>query len=720
MALTQKLVDFLAKFPERFVGDAVLRAAESYGEDVSGLAPGIRELITQAPTPSPLTEPVTMTGYHATKAHFEQFLDPENVPLSRTRSYDYVNSFMGNFFALDKGAVEGFRGGGTGVGKIMEREITFQNPYVVHSWASMNELAQEYGSLTKKYTFEDVQRFAEQDTRNYRTESRNRAATRIMDARRALRTVQESDLEPALKEYEIKKASYEVKHAVEYARGDRIPAKRIYGPEEIDIDYLRKGLEESAGFGTTPAEIKQAVADNYYMDVQAPSAMKRDVALNFRKRLMQRGYDAVIAAEGEHAPFIMPLSVSQIAGNEPIQKAAAAVGEMHGPPIPGYHGTSKRFERFVEPEERAITTDNWLLPNAFLGNWFSQSMKGAERFAGEGGHVLERELSVFNPMHFESEGMLDRAITKHAFEQGMVSRADLGNTDWFKDWHGPPSREDVDDYLNRLRGHVDLQPGDEHVVAKLQTVSKSYRESLQSQGYDAISLQHATGPAVVPLSAKQISPRRLSTPVAEKVGRVVGFAGYSRTGKDAAADVLVQQGFERLPMSAPLMKEALDRNPVIGGRPLSHIVDEIGWERAKDEVPEVRPILVGIGNEWRAAHGQDYLTRLALDQRDPTKNYVATGLRFQGEVDKVNEMGGAVLRVNRPGIGAANESETQIGELTGVQDIQNDRTLRVLHARAERASLGPRLGPRKTSSARRAEIQRQAERQAAGKYIDEP
>lgn len=445
-----------------------------------------------------------------------------------------------------------------------------------------------------------------------------------------------------------------------------------------------------------------------------------------------------------------------------VGREGASAAEQLGE-ITGFHGTQKLFDEFLNPEALSAADRNWGRPNVWLGTHFTTDPTGALD-AGMGGRVIEAQIATGKVKQFADERELDRAISSFAAERRLIAPEEVHDPELIRSvlvegsrsvrnarrFGTPEELTQAEERLAEARRvdlnyiHHQLLSGSEDPAAPQAALERSrrvglaFRQHLQEQGYGAVGFDHPLGPTIVPFDVSQIRqtpgrdifdtieafeakggvPARLPAsaykePTPVRGGKVVGFAGYSRTGKDAAADVLVEKhGYQRLQMSAPLMREALARNPDIGGRPLSSIVDEIGWERAKDEVPEVRPLLVGIGNEWRAQHGPDVLTRMALEQADPSQNYVVTGLRFQGEIDKINEMGGSVLRVNRPGVGPANESETQIAALGGVQDIANDRTMRVLHTRTERAA----LGPRDISAARRQHLEHLKNRT----FIDDP
>lgn len=176
---------------------------------------------------------------------------------------------------------------------------------------------------------------------------------------------------------------------------------------------------------------------------------------------------------------------------------------------------------------------------------------------------------------------------------------------------------------------------------------------------------------------------------------IIGVGGYARTGKDTVATILhALYGYHRVAFADILKDVAYAANPIIGARPrwagsgdyvgqdfvhLRDVVDEIGWDAAKEQYPEVRLFLQGLGvgardhidsNVW-----VDAAFRLA-----PSGLIVIPDVRFPNEFDKVVEMGGTMWRVNRPGISAANAhvSETALDDYVFDRYIENDSSQAVL------------------------------------------
>ncbi|QDP44262.1 deoxynucleoside monophosphate kinase [Streptomyces phage Celia] len=159
---------------------------------------------------------------------------------------------------------------------------------------------------------------------------------------------------------------------------------------------------------------------------------------------------------------------------------------------------------------------------------------------------------------------------------------------------------------------------------------------------------------------------------------IVGLSGYARSGKDTAARHLIEQGWRRDAFADRLRDFLYGQNPIVlypvpGGVPeytrLSILVDDIGWERAKLESPEVADLLLRTGTEaGRRVLGEHVWVNAVFDSYRPGENLVITDCRFPNEADRVREMGGIVVRINRHGVGPR---RTSTGELH-VSDVALD------------------------------------------------
>jgi len=173
---------------------------------------------------------------------------------------------------------------------------------------------------------------------------------------------------------------------------------------------------------------------------------------------------------------------------------------------------------------------------------------------------------------------------------------------------------------------------------------------------------------------------------------LIAFSGLKGSGKDTAAKVLVNEyGFTRIAFADALRESLLVLDPWIphygqyGTLPLSELIDDAGWDWAKNNVPEVRRLLQVFGTEvGRMLFGTnvwvDLIAAKFPDIVDEESRYVITDCRFDNEVDFVRNNGGIVTWVERPGL----QSDGHASESTAIRDLasvilHNDETVEELH-----------------------------------------
>jgi hypothetical protein len=176
----------------------------------------------------------------------------------------------------------------------------------------------------------------------------------------------------------------------------------------------------------------------------------------------------------------------------------------------------------------------------------------------------------------------------------------------------------------------------------------------------------------------------------------VGLSGYARSGKDAAAEVLVCGGWRRDAFADRLKTFLLAVNPLIPAHydtppyRLSNLVHAHGWDRAKELFPEVRVLLQRTGTEaGRKVLGEDiWVDALFKDFRPKEEALVITDVRFPNEAQRIKDAGGVMIRIRRPGVGPAkapsglvHRSETALDDWPFDATIHNDGNLTDLHAR---------------------------------------
>ncbi|WNN93672.1 deoxynucleoside monophosphate kinase [Arthrobacter phage CallinAllBarbz] len=153
---------------------------------------------------------------------------------------------------------------------------------------------------------------------------------------------------------------------------------------------------------------------------------------------------------------------------------------------------------------------------------------------------------------------------------------------------------------------------------------------------------------------------------------LVGLSGRKRAGKDTFADVLVtDHGYARASFADAVRDAALRLDPVIYVDPvnsepirLSEVVEDIGWERAKDEHAEVRRTLQRLGTDVVRSINPDTWVDAAFAALDTEEAVVFTDVRFPNEADAIKERGGIIVRIERRGIddGDSHASETAMDD----------------------------------------------------------
>jgi len=208
---------------------------------------------------------------------------------------------------------------------------------------------------------------------------------------------------------------------------------------------------------------------------------------------------------------------------------------------------------------------------------------------------------------------------------------------------------------------------------------------------------------------------------------LIGLIGRKRAGKDTVADVLVAEyGYTKVAFADPLKRAALALDPIVhveaqhvpdgveeavdaairdrdpagllaawmdgpGDQPvvarLSELVADFGWERAKDDYPEVRRTLQRLGTDAIRAQDSEFWVRAWQETIDDASGpVVATDCRFPNEADVVESRpSGLLVRVDRPSVAASDDShasEVALDERRTAYTIDNDTDLGSLRLQA--------------------------------------
>ena len=133
--------------------------------------------------------------------------------------------------------------------------------------------------------------------------------------------------------------------------------------------------------------------------------------------------------------------------------------------------------------------------------------------------------------------------------------------------------------------------------------------------------------------------------------KIVGLTGFARSGKDTTAAILVAEyGYTRVAFADGVRSMALSVDPLLyGDIRLSSVVRAVGWEKAKDTIPEVRRLLQAIGTEGVRDHiGPDswiIACKRIIDEIDGP--VVVTDARFPNESSAIHSWGGTMVRIIR-------------------------------------------------------------------------
>jgi len=141
---------------------------------------------------------------------------------------------------------------------------------------------------------------------------------------------------------------------------------------------------------------------------------------------------------------------------------------------------------------------------------------------------------------------------------------------------------------------------------------------------------------------------------------LLGLTGFAKAGKDTFADALVQDGWTRVAFADPLKAIAKD----------------IGWNGEKDDYGRV--LLQNLGVAVRDHLRPEAWVTSGEDAIEAANGpVVVTDVRFLNEIEMVHRRGGKIIRIDRPGVQAANAhvSEHEWQKVPPDAIFNNDGTL---------------------------------------------
>lgn len=140
---------------------------------------------------------------------------------------------------------------------------------------------------------------------------------------------------------------------------------------------------------------------------------------------------------------------------------------------------------------------------------------------------------------------------------------------------------------------------------------------------------------------------------------IIGLSGYGQSGKDTAAQFLVEDyGFKKVAWADALRQCLIILNPRVqykeGGEyhDLADALVWYGYEKLKASSPQFRDLLQRMGTDvGRNVLGENVwvdatLRRIASEPKQ--EHWVIADTRFPNELEAIKKTGGKVIRISRP------------------------------------------------------------------------
>jgi hypothetical protein len=170
---------------------------------------------------------------------------------------------------------------------------------------------------------------------------------------------------------------------------------------------------------------------------------------------------------------------------------------------------------------------------------------------------------------------------------------------------------------------------------------------------------------------------------------LIAMSGLKNSGKDTAASVLINEyGFTKVAFADALREALLILNPQIdlygNSLRLSQLITQFGWDKIKNDVPEVRRLMQVFGTEvGRQLLGEnvwvDLLAKKYPDLKDCSTRYVITDCRFPNEAQFVYDHLGEICWIERPGVESdGHKSENRSMAKLATYFFTNDTTIQEL------------------------------------------
>jgi hypothetical protein len=167
--------------------------------------------------------------------------------------------------------------------------------------------------------------------------------------------------------------------------------------------------------------------------------------------------------------------------------------------------------------------------------------------------------------------------------------------------------------------------------------------------------------------------------------KLIGLSGYAGAGKDEAANILKEIGYERKAFADPLREFLYVMNPIIPtgsyySPHLQDIVNMYGWQRLKQAPYKdgYRNLIQTVGTDCvRNILGENTWIHASFSTLEDNQDYVFSDCRFLNEAYAIINAGGKIIRIERESVSPAlnHVSETDLDGFEFDEVIYNNGTL---------------------------------------------
>lgn len=173
--------------------------------------------------------------------------------------------------------------------------------------------------------------------------------------------------------------------------------------------------------------------------------------------------------------------------------------------------------------------------------------------------------------------------------------------------------------------------------------------------------------------------------------KIIGLAGYAQSGKDSVGQIIHRLYSHTVLSFSDILREFLFAQDLhlSDGKRLNPLVNAYGWEEVRRMYdPEIRLLQQHTGHEaGRLVLGGSVWVDAWINRVDTFGgSWVNPSVRYPNEVEAIHRLGGTMIRVIRPGVGAVNShaSDSALDDMTMDLRIVNDGDLVDLEGEVQR------------------------------------